>query len=73
MTEYPVRVKALPYKSTAGQNTFGPGPMIEWCKENDILRFDWDWNWRADPKDPSGIRFAFRNQNDAILFKLRWC
>ena len=36
--------------------------MIEWCDEN--CKDSWD--------DPMELKFVFRNNDDAILFKIIW-
>jgi hypothetical protein len=56
----------VPYRRTAGWwDSGGPWYQIsEWCRENvGISSNDWDY---FDGK------FLFKNEEDAIAFKLRW-
>ena len=45
------------------------GDCLKWLKQNNITRFRWKW---TEIGSSLGIVFRFENENDKLLFALRW-
>ncbi len=43
---------------------------LEWLKQNDISRFR--WKWTDNGYTDLTLLFRFENENDKLLFALRW-
>jgi hypothetical protein len=67
MAEYFVTVQpVITQTMRTGEHVYGVIPMSKWCEDNDI---------KSDWRGMSGgmTEFRFNKEEDAVLFKLRYC
>ena len=75
MREYPL----FPYKITVDNNSWWPAD--QWCEEMFGRKYSWsrfpDGRWSVNSvglgmKHPAMLNFHFRNEEDAVIFALKW-